>query len=327
MPMEFAGDYIRSLASILQKPDSRLYWGCLVSTLLFLLALSGKKRMINLKALFHLKLWTHPSSLLDMRLIAANTLFKLIVLAPFGAFLIAGFAAIVSTLLSYLFTFFALEGSLAVIRKLPTWLIMSCYSLSLFVASDFARFYLHRLQHKIPWLWCFHQVHHSALVLTPLTLMRTHPVDILLARLRDMLSLGTVNGIAYALVGAELSAIEILGVNAFGFAFNALGANLRHSHAYISFGPLESFFISPAAHQIHHSDDPRHFDKNFGVCLSLWDRLFASHYPAPKAKKRKSLRFGLKESRLSDPSEQKLLLAYALPFVECYKAMRKKMSV
>ena len=31
-------------------------------------------------------------------------------------------------------------------------------------------------------------------------------------------------------------------------------------------------------HQIHHSDDPRHFDKNFGGSLAIWDRLAGTLY-------------------------------------------------
>lgn len=55
------------------------------------------------------------------------------------------------------------------------------------------------------------------------------------------------------------------------------GANLRHSHVWISWGPwLEHVFISPAQHQIHHSNDPVHFDRNMGAFLAIWDRLFGT---------------------------------------------------
>jgi sterol desaturase/sphingolipid hydroxylase (fatty acid hydroxylase superfamily) len=63
------------------------------------------------------------------------------------------------------------------------------------------------------------------------------------------------------------------------FIFNSLAANLRHSHVWLSFGPvLERVISSPAQHQIHHSDAPRHFDKNFGINLSLWDWMFGTLY-------------------------------------------------
>jgi hypothetical protein len=63
------------------------------------------------------------------------------------------------------------------------------------------------------------------------------------------------------------------------FIFNSLAANLRHSHVWLSFGPvLERVLSSPAQHQIHHSDAPRHFNKNFGINLSLWDWMFGTLY-------------------------------------------------
>ena len=39
---------------------------------------------------------------------------------------------------------------------------------------------------------------------------------------------------------------------------------------------LEFIFISPFQHQIHHSSDPRHFNKNMGSKLAIWDYLFGT---------------------------------------------------
>ena len=59
------------------------------------------------------------------------------------------------------------------------------------------------------------------------------------------------------------------------------GGVLRHSPFWVSFGPaVERLVISPAMHQIRHSDDPAHFDKNMGGSLAVWDRLFGTiHIP------------------------------------------------
>ena len=51
--------------------------------------------------------------------------------------------------------------TLAVMARLRLWAI--------FVA--------HYLQHRVPVFWEFHKVHHSAQVLTPITLYRMHPID------------------------------------------------------------------------------------------------------------------------------------------------------
>ena len=63
-----------------------------------------------------------------------------------------------------------------------------------------------------------------------------------------------------------------MGVNVFHFVFIFLGANLRHSHVKLKYPKfLEYILISPFQHQIHHSNNPKHFNKNMGSKLALWD--------------------------------------------------------
>ncbi|MDN5089484.1 sterol desaturase family protein, partial [Aliarcobacter butzleri] len=42
--------------------------------------------------------------------------------------------------------------------------IVLMYTISIFVVSDFTRYWLHRFLHTIPFLWEFHKIHHSATV-------------------------------------------------------------------------------------------------------------------------------------------------------------------
>jgi len=68
--------------------------------------------------------------------------------------------------------------------------------------------------------------------------------------------------------------------------------HLQHSHMWIAFRGLAGrIFISPAHHQVHHSENPKHFNKNFGSCLALWDWMFGTLYVP--AKKREKLTFGV----------------------------------
>ena len=62
--------------------------------------------------------------------------------------------------------------------------------------------------------------------------------------------------------------------------------HLQHSHMWIAFrGVLGRIFVSPAHHQVHHSGNPKHFNKNFGSCLALWDWMFGTLYvPAEGAR-------------------------------------------
>ncbi len=68
--------------------------------------------------------------------------------------------------------------------------------------------------------------------------------------------------------------------------------------------------VSPAQHQIHHSIEPRHHDRNFGVALACWDRWFGTHCHSESDQ---SLRYGLGNSSANPNS---LYSLYVLPFNE-----------
>jgi sterol desaturase/sphingolipid hydroxylase (fatty acid hydroxylase superfamily) len=105
-------------------------------------------------------------------------------------------------------------------------------------------------------------------------------------------------GIGVYLFGHKLDVIDVLGANVFIFLFNLFGANLRHSHIWLSWGNrVENWFISPAQHQIHHSMDKSHYDKNFGSALAIWDKLFGSLLLAGQTEQPKQ--FGLKANKLT----------------------------
>ena len=90
----------------------------------------------------------------------------------------------------------------------------------------------------------------------------------------------------------EQAAHALSGTNIILVAFIHLYVHLQHTHVWIAFrGALGRVFLSPAHHQIHHSTNPAHFNKNLGSCLALWDWLFGTlHLPA---KEREKLTFGV----------------------------------
>jgi len=151
--------------------------------------------------------------------------------------------------------------------------MMTLYSGVLFLLDDVSRFVLHKAFHKIPMLWNFHQVHHSATELTPLTFFRIHPVESVLYQTRAVLVTGTSAGLFYWLGGSEITPLELLGVPAVGFVLNTVFGNFRHSNIFLRFpASVEKWFISPAQHQLHHSIEEQHWNHNFGTWLSVWDR-------------------------------------------------------
>ncbi|NND42034.1 MAG: sterol desaturase family protein, partial [Silicimonas sp.] len=140
----------------------------------------------------------------------------------------------------------------------PSLLTAAAYTLAVVLAIDLAVWVTHYLQHKIVVLWQFHQVHHSAEVLTPMTVYRMHPVDLFFTGF----AVAALLGLAFAgftyLTQAEPAEITVMNLNLVTFAFYIVGYNLRHSHIWGGYPVwLSHILISPAMHQIHHSIDTK----------------------------------------------------------------------
>lgn len=196
------------------------------------------------------------------------------------------------------------------------------YGLGVFLVSDFKNYWVHRAFHS-RWLWAFHKVHHSAAVLTPITASRVHFVEKLAANLAGTVLLGVYAGIFWYACGGQISAYTLFGVTYMILLFNVLATNLRHSHVWLSFGPLVEHVInSPAQHQIHHSDAPRHFNRNFGINLSLWDWMFGTLYVTQRAPE--PIQFGAGEH--DDARYSSLWSLIVTPFVETLRNVRMARS-
>ena len=221
--------------------------------------------------LFPGHIWRHRSTRHDVFIILINDglLFFLPVLAAIG----------VSPIGSLL----AETGKGAVQTEL--WM-MALFGIYLALAWDFFASFNHYLKHKIPVLWEFHKVHHCAEVLTPLTAMRRHPVEIFFGAV--FISTGISISVAlWALIfGAPGSTFKVGGIALIIYLWRLLGYNIRHSHIWLSYGAFwNNILISPAHHQLHHSRDPRHHDCNFGHIFTFWDRLFGTLYQPVEGEK------------------------------------------
>ena len=279
-----AHQFLLSLLFIMDM-ERRVYWLYLLSGFsLCIIATWKKKHGLHLlfKRTFSKKYWFNRSCYTDYQWLFTNQVVKLLILAPLLA----------SSLTVALYINRVLIGCLGGGNFLhfPYQSVVIIFGVVLFVIEDFSRFFVHWLYHRIPFLWKYHSIHHSATVLTPLTLYRVHSMEYLLNNCRGVFVVGIVSGMFMYCFNGAIGFAEVLGVNLFNFIFNLTAANLRHSHVWISFGYLEHVFISPAQHQIHHSQEKKHFDKNFGSCLALWDKAFHSWQTSTNNKVR---RFGL----------------------------------
>lgn len=242
-------------------PEKRIYWLYLLSSAIIAVMISGRQA-------FKRKRWLNRSSALDLIWLCINQFFFKLLVVPLLALQISFSFSINHGLAEYFGSgnFFSLS---------PFCLAL-LFTFTLFVGQDFAKYLIHVLFHKVPWLWRFHAVHHSATSMTPLTLYRLHPVEMLINALRSVLIGALITGLFLYLFKEQLSFTSILGVNLFVFIFNIAGSNLRHSPVWLGFNKAEYVFISPAQHQIHHSVKIQHYDKNFGSALAIWDLLFAT---------------------------------------------------
>lgn len=175
----------------------------------------------------------------------------------------------------------------------------------MWLPSDFANYWTHRLFHNAARLWPLHAVHHSAEVLTPLTTYRQHPLGVIIAVALQSIVIGGVQGVLLGNIAPQTTVAMIAGANACFVLANAALAALHHSHVWLSFGPFcERIIISPAQHQIHHSTNAAHYNKNFGNTLALWDWMFGTLYIIRGPE---DLQFGLTEAAEQPLRTQRLL--------------------
>ena len=128
-------------------------------------------------------------------------------------------------------------------------------------------------------LWELHKVHHCAEVMTPLTALRRHPLEIVVSGLITSGGVALSTIIWVLVFGAPGAGFELVGIIAGVYLWRLLGYNIRHSHIWISYGPFwNNLLMSPAHHQLHHSREQRHYDCNFGHIFPFWDRLFGTLY-------------------------------------------------
>ena len=143
--------------------------------------------------------------------------------------------------------------------------------------ADFWTFFCHWAEHKSGVLWELHKVHHSVQTLIPLSNRRIHPLQEIIDAGSVMVGVGVWTGFACYVFHLPLAENLVLGVDAYFVANLFSFYHLRHSHIPMSYGRLEYWLMSPAQHQLHHSVETRHWDRNFGLLLSCWDRIWGTH--------------------------------------------------
>jgi len=133
---------------------------------------------------------------------------------------------------------------------------------------DFVSYWLHRSYHCISFLWRFHRVHHTDAVIDVTTPFRTHPIEMLFTLCVKML---VVIAIGMPLLGVITYEI-IVAVMAVW-----IHANVRLHNKLASL--LAWLLVTPEFHEQHHGLDADGCKQNYGLVLTVWDRIFGTVAP------------------------------------------------
>ena len=269
--LEYIGDIFHHFVD----PKKRVFIGYIVLSIaiaFFWLVVFRKKGLRSaFFKVFDKKILLSGSAFSDYKMFLINRVLML-VLSPYLLTQLA-----VATFVYYSLLSLPVSSFLSSLNGVPTVIAATLFTVVFFTFDDFTKYWVHRWMHKWPILWALHKVHHSAETLNPITVYRTHPLEGILFSLRGAFSQGIVISMFFFIFGDKVDLVTILGVNFLVFSFHVAGSNLRHSHIDIKYWSwLEKILISPAQHQLHHSLDERHYDKNFGAALAIWDWMFGS---------------------------------------------------
>ncbi|MEQ9317484.1 MAG: sterol desaturase family protein [Henriciella sp.] len=149
---------------------------------------------------------------------------------------------------------------------LPLWLVAAMSLLLL----DLGVWAQHVLMHHVPVLWRMHRVHHADPHIDVSTALRFHPAEILF-------SLGWKAALVVAFgIPAWAAFVFEVALNAFA-QFNHANWNVpRRADRW-----LRQIIVTPDMHRVHHSTEQAEANRNFGFCLSVWDRLFRLYKAQP----------------------------------------------
>lgn len=163
------------------------------------------------------------------------------------------------------------------------------------VLLDCAIYWWHRINHEVPFLWRFHQVHHLDEFLDTTSGVRFHFGEVILSALFRM--------IVIMLFGIDLISVvifEIILLVAVIFQHSNLAIAQRLERG------LGFLIITPALHWVHHHAKQVDTDSNYGAVLSIWDRIFRTR---SKNKRDPNMRIGVEGTR-----EKSFLALLVLPF-------------
>ena len=130
--------------------------------------------------------------------------------------------------------------------------------------TDLVQYWVHRAFHRVPFLWGFHAVHHSAKSLDWMAGARMHFLEIICLR-------GTT------VIPMYLLGFSPLALHAY-ILLVYVHSSLVHANIGWNFDHLGRFLVTPRFHHWHHGIDKEAIDVNFAIHFPLLDRLFGTYH-------------------------------------------------
>lgn len=136
--------------------------------------------------------------------------------------------------------------------------------LAIMFLTDLVQYWVHRAFHRVPWLWGFHAVHHSAQSMDWMAGARMHFLEILILR--------TLTVIPMFALGFDTTA-----VNAY-ILLVYLYSTFIHANLSWRLPVVDEWLVTPRFHHWHHGIEKEAIDVNFAIHFPLFDRLFGTYH-------------------------------------------------
>jgi sterol desaturase/sphingolipid hydroxylase (fatty acid hydroxylase superfamily) len=129
---------------------------------------------------------------------------------------------------------------------------------------DFCYWAQHYMNHKVPWLWELHTVHHSQKELNFFTDFRYHILEYFIRF--------TILVVPFLIFAINTPTVVIFTI------ISTWYTRFYHGNIRTDLGFLRYVLVTPQSHRVHHSKSLEHRDKNFGSLFCFWDRIFKTQY-------------------------------------------------
>ncbi len=146
-------------------------------------------------------------------------------------------------------------------HRFITWHAGILYWVLLVLGEDFLYYWLHRFDHEVRLFWAVHVTHHSSERMNFSVGFRSSVFQPLYRFIYFI-----------PLAWAGFQPLDIV----FIYSATQIWGIFVHTELIRKMGWLEYIFVTPSHHRVHHASNPKYLDKNMGMFLIIWDKLFGT---------------------------------------------------